>query len=516
MPNYKSHLTQVLLNCFDPKDVRVAQQPYTIDSQMLNLAACARESTNMRVSREINAANPMKVPLNIDNMGRYFMAALPPSLDLTNTVSASTILPVLHSVTGTLGSQTITLTPFDDTLPIPTGILVDTTRSSVPLSNAVMIRMTGSLDSYNNPLTQQSGPLVMPIPNNITFWLDNMGVNTGSIEILITGELYPRPVWTQQRSTYQESLVTTVSQGAFTSDLRWEVIDNITVRGMPNGATLTCWCFPFNLPACPDPDRPYVNHAYRDENIPRYWKIQGNLLSEVYIRGLDTGLEICNTYSTDLDLVDVVVEPNTYGLFAVTESSIIYIDRREPLPTNLTATAIQVQPVCGINAHLDTSKDPSQQRWVNLLPVLYTGAQILKYRWSVLDPNGTQYSITNSGAFTSFKVSFGWRSGYPTKHTFPLINTGTYTITLECQDITGAITKESVLYNNLALAPQVSLPVPFVPQVAGICFDSFDQAWIWTGSYAIPVMFTYDSYILDIANQAIYVTKNYDSIEVTN
>ena len=126
--NYKSHLTQFLLNCFDPKDIRVANQQYTIDAQMLNLAACARESTDMRISREINAGNPFRVALNIDNCGVYYKVDLPTSLVLSPTTTE------LSSVVGTINGSAITITPLDDTLPVPTGVNVDVTRSSIPLS----------------------------------------------------------------------------------------------------------------------------------------------------------------------------------------------------------------------------------------------------------------------------------------------------------------------------------------------------------------------------------------------
>jgi hypothetical protein len=68
---HRSHLTQELQNYFDVKDPRVREVPYTIDAQLLNLAAVELEDLDLRLQRESGRAL-RTVALNIDNRGVYF------------------------------------------------------------------------------------------------------------------------------------------------------------------------------------------------------------------------------------------------------------------------------------------------------------------------------------------------------------------------------------------------------------------------------------------------------------
>src|SRR3954470_376348 len=99
---HRSHLTQELQNYFDVKDPRVREGPYTIDAQLLNLAAVELEDLDLRMQRESGRAL-RAVALNIDNRGVYFGVSVPAEVDL----SAPTIV-------GKILSVPTALVPFDD------------------------------------------------------------------------------------------------------------------------------------------------------------------------------------------------------------------------------------------------------------------------------------------------------------------------------------------------------------------------------------------------------------------
>jgi hypothetical protein len=87
----RSHLTQDLQNYFDPKDKRVREIPYTIDAQILNMAAVELEDLQFRINRE-HGRSFQTVPVNIDNTGVYYRGRIPASFDLSS--------PIINSVMG--------------------------------------------------------------------------------------------------------------------------------------------------------------------------------------------------------------------------------------------------------------------------------------------------------------------------------------------------------------------------------------------------------------------------------
>src|SRR5271170_4986310 len=164
----RSHKTQEMQNYFDYTDVRSRSNPVALEAQMLNLAGFELESLDLRMNRE-NSHFLQTIPANIDNGGVYYGGQVPSSFI---TAADQT---TLNNVVGLLGSNQITLTLYDDTLPTPTRVTVDTDRGPVAFTNPIIMDVTGEGDTISGTYAvQYANPGTLPIPNTLTFWVDQI------------------------------------------------------------------------------------------------------------------------------------------------------------------------------------------------------------------------------------------------------------------------------------------------------------------------------------------------------
>lgn len=514
---FKSHLLQILMNYWDSTDVRSRENQTAIESQLLNMAAVELEDLQLRITRE-TSQSLQEVPTNIDSGGVYHSSTVPssvvPALDATT----------FNSVQGMSGDVVSTLNPYDDTLPVPTRIEVDA-DGAIAISNPILFTLIGSGDPQAQMYTvQYVAPGTFPIPNQLTLWVDQPGLNTPQVELTITGETAPQPAWIAERRKTIE-VVKITGEGHAVTRNRWAVIDKIAVRGLPLGTRLRGWSMPFALPATPDDARPYSTPEDRDILFPRYWQISNSeeLLKELYRAGGFTGLETVNTYSLNNDLIDVAVEPNTNGLYAVSANTLYYADRREFMP-DTSLTGIPAEPMYGLQVAYDITKSGTI-RYVTLSGVPYAAAEnVAQYRYLVGIDTSISESIGGNAAFTNSilpdgslgPLNFGWRGGPPQPISFPMLNIGDYQFRLECQDSSGTLTYDVVPWHNAMFMPLASLDLSnLIDVVAGLAFDSYGTLWIWNGSFAIPVTIHYDGYVYDPDTKKIFLTDSYDSVQIS-
>jgi hypothetical protein len=507
-PQFRSYLTQIFLNYFDDSDTRVREMPWTIDAQLLNSMAQSMEMSSMRINREIKGRYLTQCPLLLDNKGVYYSVKIPSSVVLP-TDSAGNLLP-LSSVIGIDakgGRHTLSL--YDDTLPVPSRITLDTTAMPVAMSNPVLFNITGNGNA-------QTISIQMPLPNVLTFWVEGMGSYiVAAATATIKGWMFPKSPWVG--STVEDSeTVTLIDIGSVESTYIWQDIDTITVNGLPPGATLTCYALPFNMPGVADPDRNYTDPGYRDFLFPRYWQVQDNLIVESYLRNRFAGFDYIQSYLAPWAPIDLAVEPNTYGLWVTDGTSLYYMDRREPIPTNLLETSIMIEPFYGLDAHYDPDY-PGNIRYAELTPVAYTNSDnLVKYRYLEQDPAGNTYVLQpEMGTLATFSGSAGWRRGSPVQFSVPLNQTGTYYFTLEQMDDQNNIVRDVVPYSNPAFNPLATINAsPAAPVIKGIAFDAHQRLWIWTGEVAVPVAIHYDGYVFDPTTTTVYLTDAYSSVSI--
>ena len=450
-------------------------------------------------------------------------------------------------VTGLLDGNQITLTPYVDTLPIPSRVVVDT-DNIVPFTDPIMFTVIGNAYSTNGPpssyTVQYVQPGTLPIPNKLTVWVDEIGFNLVNVTLTIIGEVFPASPWvSEQRITSEILRVTT--EWATTSVNRWSSISQIAIRNLAPGMRLRGYSMPFNLHAVPDPAKPYITPEDRGVEYPKYWKIDDDslLLREMYQVGLFTGMETVNSYSfpisntngdielenSDLILlenqsgflvqeqesftpvtafIDVAVEPNTYGMYIVSSNALFYLDRRE-YQASLVGTGLVTEPLYGLQVGYDITKT-GPTRYVTLSSTPYANsANILQYRYVVDSTN----SILPDGSLGP--INAGWRPGPPAAVSFPLIDSDDYIFQLQMQDSNGNITYDIVPFKNAVINPLMTFDMSIIDNIVGMAFDSYGQLWVWNGYFAIPIDIHYDGYIYDSTNTTIYVTEPFSSLQIT-
>lgn len=533
----RSWLTQRMQNYFDYTDVRSRENPVALESQLLNLAGFELEDLIQRINRELSQTL-QTVPTNIDNGGVYYAAPLPNYLQPASGITTFT------SVVGQLNGTKITLTPYTDTLPVPSRIFVDT-ANTIPLTNPIMFTVIGNAYSTNGPArnytVQYVQPGRFPIPNKLTVWIDEIGFNLVNVTLTITGEIFPASPWVSEQKITTEILRIT-QEGVATSINRWSNISQIAIRNLAPGMRLRGYSMPFNLYAVPDIARPYIIPEDRGINYTRYWKIDSDslLLKEMYQAGLFTGMEIVNSYSLPTSIIDyiqsedsqlieleddldvliqeqdvltsqpvgIAVEPNTYGMYLACANEIYYVDRRE-YQASLSNTGLTAEPLFGLQVNYDTTKT-GPTRYVTISSTPYaSSASISQYRYTVNDTN----SILPDGSLGP--INAGWRTGIPATVTFPLVNSGDYQFQLQMQDMNGNTTFDIVPFRNGALNPLATVDMSMIDNIEGIAYDSYGQLWIWNGYFAFPLDIHYDGYIYDPTNTTIYVTEPFDSLQIT-
>lgn len=506
----RSHKTQVLQNYFDITDVRTRYNPTALEVQMLNMAGVELEDLGLRLNRE-QSQTLQTVPIGVDNRGVYYSSTVP-DVFLTGPDQKS-----FGSVVASKSSIQTTLSVYDDMLPVPSRVEVDPDVTNVAISSPQVFDVVGGGDPLSQVYAvQYAVPGDFPISNKLTLWLDQVGANTVSITITITGQTAPIPAWVFERRTTTEVL--TISQeGVAYSRNRWASISSIAIRNLPVGVRLRGWSMPFNLPAAPDPGRPYATPDDRDVLYGRYWQIDNNngRLNEMYDAGAFTGLEAINSYSIAGIMVDVAVEPYSNGMYVASANTLYYGDRRE-YQADLSETGLMSEPLYGLQVVPDITKI-GPTRYVILSGVPYAkSVNAYNYRYTVLasDSLSVLYSILPDGSLGP--VNAGWRRGSPQPVSFALVNPGDYEFRLEMQDTNGATTYDVVPYRNAAFTPLKTIDMSsLVDNIVGLAFDSYGQLWAWNGSFAIPIKVHYDGYVFDADSKTIFVTEQFDSLQIS-
>ena len=516
LPSYRSHRTQVLLNYFDISDQRVREEPYSIDAQLLNTAAIALDDSQQRIAREIASRTLATCPTGIDNRGLYYMMKLPSDFPLAP--GQTLLTQVIGTINSGSTSQNIAVQPYDDRLPVPTGYIADPSQTQVAMANPVLFDVTGTGDETASIWKPQTfGPFSLPIPNMLTFWLEGVQGSQMALNIFVQGEEYPLPVWADQQEGASET-ITSSDEGFFKGIKIWQNISSIIVRGLPAGVRLRCWQVPFNLPAVPDATRPYTHPLFRDVLFDRYWLLSTseNLLKELYMMDNFSTLEYVQSYSMTTPLGAIAVEPNTWGILGASGTSLLYWDRREPLPGQLSAPAMTTEPLYGLNVKYDISR-PGSTRYAILSPVPYGSASAMStWRYLVMTPDGNYQALLPNGSLIAYSGGAGWQEGTlvpPAPVSLALTMTGTYVFILECMGSGPTATADEVPYPNLATPIGNTYDLSsIVPAIQGIGYDVMGRLWVWTGSNAVAIKPRYDGYILDPNSLAIYLTDTYDSV----
>lgn len=506
-PKY-SHITQKLLNYFPDTDLRIRENPVSLGAQLLNAVAFQMEQQNTRITRELRALNLSDVPMNIDNGGVYFGARVPLSFNLPID-SQGNLLPPTQVKGQIPGGALVTLTAYNDFIPVPTRATQDLTIPAVSLTNPQLINITGD----GNP--KSFAPGQMPIPNFLTFTIQGMGPVTVAISISITGETDPPAVWPQDVQTKNEVLVIS-DDGLYQTDSVWSSISDITITGLPVNCQLIAYSVCLGLSAEPDTDRPFTHFGYRGISFPRYWQLDDVLLLDVYKRNRFAGLETYQAYHLPEGMVDLAVEPNTSGLFLTDGTNLIYLDRRSPMPGSLSETGVTVEPAFGLSVVYDYSKQgDTTYAAVSTMP-LSNASTVTQYRYVVEDPNGNLFVLLPSGVLSQYSGTSGWTQGTPTPVSFPLTVQGTYIVSLEMLGSFNAKTTDTVPFINPGISSLATVSLAdVVPQVQGIAFDAYDKLWAWTGSFLIPIKLSYDAFTWDPGTRTIYATDKYSSVTIS-
>src|ERR1039458_3883303 len=104
------------------------------------------------------------------------------------------------------------------------------------------------------------------------------------------------------------------------------------------------------------------------------------MLQEQYLASNHSGFRYIQSYSS-APVNGIAVEPNTYGLWVAQGTTLLYIDRREPLPTTLTAPRLPAAPYYGVKVSI-AEMQTGPLRAVVLEPVPYGQAdQVTQYRY---------------------------------------------------------------------------------------------------------------------------------------
>jgi len=495
---HHSHRTQALRNYFDHLDPRSRELPFTLDGQLLNAAAISLEEGETRMQREIDAQSFDTCPANLDGRGIYYRVPVPMSLPATGPTK----------VEGLRNGTYVSLQPYDDTIPVPTAIVPDPDRSTVACGDPVLITFSGTDDP------QDGGSLDLPLPNQLYFWVTDLGNFSSNITVILKGRTYPCDYWAADLLSQSET-VSINDNGLFSTRGTWQSVDDIQVFGLPSGATLQVLLFPFGCPYQPDDMRPVSLAAYRDVTFRRYWTLDSLHLQEVYAINRWSGFEVVHSCLLPSNMLGLTVEPNTYGLFLYAGTNLYYADRREPMPDMLSRAVITTEPLYSLSLSYDQTH-VGQIAAVAIHAIPHeTSGNLRQCRLRVDAPNGMSYVVTSSGTLASLDGASGWIGGPLPNMSLQLPWTGTYVFTLECSDLNNLITQDVQVYGNFAFsAVQLDLS-EVVSDIAGLGFDARQRPWIWTGSYLVPVRFQYDAYIFDPGSRSVYTTDQYDSIRLT-
>src|SRR5208282_1858528 len=97
----------------------------------------------VKITRELRALNFSDMPMNIDNGGVYYATMIPTTFALP-TDAQGNLLPPTTIQGQILNGPLVALTPYVDTLPVPTRATLDTTLGSVALPNPQIVNTIGN------------------------------------------------------------------------------------------------------------------------------------------------------------------------------------------------------------------------------------------------------------------------------------------------------------------------------------------------------------------------------------
>lgn len=502
-----SHLTTELTNYFDEQDTRVRQVRHCLDAQVLNVAAMGLEAAELRLNREIQGRSLHQVPQNLDNRGVYQKLSLPPSLTLP--FNGSELLPPAR-IEGTLPDfTTVTVSPYDDLLPVPSRLSMDFLRQPIQVPTGIIL----SVNNLSSP--QEFHPEALPLPGRVGFWLDSLDDYSGTVTVVVDGVLYPQIMGPDRSTTVTETLVLTQAGFAETRNI-WSSITRIALYSLPSSATLTAYSLPLGWSRMLDPLRPYTHPDFRDVLFPRYWEFDDFRIRETYLSGRKSGYETITQILSPNKVTALAVEPNTYGLWVACGSQLHYLDRREPLPDRLDAAALSREPYYGVVVKFDPFKSRPDRTWLEITPEVYHGPLYAQHRWIVEMPDREQYLLSSSdGSLVAFNQYLGWQRGAPKTISFPILEDGTYVFTLQIQDGDGTIREDRCVWVQRPFDPKRSFDLSnFANEIQGIAFDHTQQLWIWADKVLIPLSIAYDGYLFDAQERALYFTDYYQTLKI--
>jgi hypothetical protein len=471
------------------------------------------DDKNQRVVRELESRVINNCPTQVDNFGCYFSTPLSKNYPLLPEQTC------LNTCIGTLPEGgTVIIPPYDDRLPTPTSYGLDIERTTTGLTTPILFEVTGSGDPVTQIWNVQTlGSYALAIPNKLSFWAENVGGNNMSVDVFIQGSVYPASVFLDQQIVSSETL-NIINEGYIESVLVWQDISSIVVRGLPAGVKLKCFQIPVGLPGIPDKDRPYTNSTYRDDFFDRYWVVdrERSLLKEMYMMDNFSTLEYIQSYAIPYNFSSFAPEPNTWGGVGSFGTNLIYVDRREPLPSNLNSTAITSSPMYGLDVYYDILESRGLNRSVVLIPKPYGNSEnMLRWRYIRKDPAGNVLIINPEGTTVSYTGNAGWQEGnLPNTLRNELSLMGTYVFTLECFGSDGTISEASFPYPNLQLPLERVFNLSNITAniIRAVFFDHSKQLWVWDGLNIIPIRPIYNYYLLDIDNKTLYFTNQYTEV----
>lgn len=514
--NKRSHLTQRLQNYFDVEDVRVRELPYSLDAQILNAAAQSMEVHQLRYQREVDGRLLSSCPLGIDNQGIYYRVQLPNDFVLPVDGTGQALPPSM--VTGYRHNFIYELKAFDDICFTPGGLDYDTSRAPVALSSPLL----GTIDGVD---VGSLSPGVLPFPNRISFWTQDWGPQTQAVRVIITGEAWPRGLWPGAGRKSSESFIVT-REGLSRSRNIWYSVDSILVYGLTEGASIKVYAIEMNLPAVPDPLRPYMLWNDRERQLDRYWSVTGTSLRESYYENSSRSfpdLPLIRSINCAVPVVDLAFEPFTFGAVALqappgSTPTLLYFDRREPLPEQLAVSALTAEPNYGLVVSLSDDGAVLPKAVIETQPYGNAGSE-LAHRFTIADPTGAEYIYFESpslGWVLRPYDPYFWVPGAPASgFDFPLTKTGTYVFKLETRDKAGAVLYDATPFLNQALDLSAVFELD-VPDAQGIGYDYAQRLWVWDGSFLQPFVMRYEAYVFDAASRCLYLTNTYDSVQVTS
>jgi hypothetical protein len=514
--NHRSHLTQRLQNYFDIEDARVRQLPYSLDAQILNAAAQSMEVHSLRYEREISGRMLASCPLSIDNRGVYYRVQLPNDFPLAADADNLPIAP--KSVVGYRDNVIHELRAYDDLCFQPGSADYDSTRTPVRMTSPL-------LGTINTALVGSLSPGVLPIPNRISFWTQDWGAGSTVLRVIITGVTWPRNLWPGTDSRISESFVVT-QEGLSRSQNVWYSISSIHVYGLPEGAQMQVYAIEMNLPSVPDQTRPYMTWDDRETQLDRYWRVTPSALVESYYENSARSfpdLPVIRMVSCQVPISDLAIEPFTFGALALQSPAgslpvLLYFDRREPLPEKLAVSALTAEPNYGLSVAL--ADDGSLIPTVVLTTQAYANAgSESSHRYSVTDPDGIQTIYFKSPTLGWVQRPFDtyfWSPGAPASGIeFPLTKFGTYVFRLETRSGSGTVLSDATPFLNQALDNSIAFELN-IPDARGIGYDYAQRLWIWDGYFLQPFTLQFDGYLFDPLTRSLYLTGQFDSVEVTS